>query len=78
MTDDDARVIERAEAALKTNAEAYRLATEALEMRQRAEAAEVERDRWRALAAQHRTERDALRRTLADLLEMHPARIVSP
>ena len=40
-------VTERAEAALKTNSEAYRLAQEALDMRARAEAAEAEVARLR-------------------------------
>jgi hypothetical protein len=61
----------RAERAILDRAEAYRLVEEARQMRE-------ERDHWRTLAEQYIVERDAYRRTLADLLGMHPARIVSP
>jgi hypothetical protein len=44
MTPDEHRIAERAEMAPKTNAEAYRLAQEAYDMRVRAETAEAARD----------------------------------
>jgi hypothetical protein len=48
------------------------------ELQREVERLEGERDHWRTLAEQHARERDAFRRTLADLLEIHPARIVAP
>jgi O-acetyl-ADP-ribose deacetylase (regulator of RNase III) len=45
MTNEEAAVSVRAEAALKTNAEAYRLAQEAVDMR-------ADRDRYRAVLEQ--------------------------
>jgi hypothetical protein len=68
--------VERAERAILDRAEAYRLVEEARQQRERAEKAEAERDHWRDLAVSHAVERDSLRRTLADLMGMHPARIV--
>lgn len=68
----------RAERAVLSHAEAYRLVEEALDQRRRAELAEAERDHWKLMAEQYLEERDAYRRTLADLLEIHPARIVAP
>ena len=38
----------------------------------------VEVAHWRTMAEQHASERDAFRRTLADLLGMHPAASVAP
>jgi hypothetical protein len=68
----------RAERAILSSAEAYRLVNEAREQRERAELAETERDHWRALAEQYILERDAFRRTLADLIGIHAAAIVAP
>ena len=69
----DDLTVERAERAILDRAEAYRLVEEARGQRERAENAEAERDHWRDLAVNHALERDSLRRTLADILGMHPS-----
>jgi len=50
----------------------------AAELRSEVERLTVEVAHWRTMAEQHASERDAFRRTLGDLLGVHPATIVAP
>lgn len=61
-----------------SHAEFARFVQEAQDMRRERDDALAAAAHWRTLAEQHARERDAFRRTLADLLEIHPARIVAP